>query len=231
MVILVNRGIIVNLQQFLDYRQHCPICGNNLFIEFHSNRKQIVKYENGRITFTMVLEALNKNQMAYKADYSFDLANQSFQVEFFTKEGTHYNDSVPNFLRNRFLDLHQNLEKTKFRFIRECAHVSCMRYRYYSNFFAIDLRHALFDPLIVQIESVGLVHTISGQEDQHRVFRLVNNLPEKKSLLFFWKGVPEEACILWAIPSQGVTNLELPIIPFVSQEETTTRLNNLLIFS
>lgn len=226
-----GQGIIVNLQEFLNYRQNCPVCGNNLFTEFHSNRKQVIKHEDGRLTFTVALEALNKHQTAYKASYSFSLLDQSFQVEFFTKEGLHYYKEAPKFLLQRFMGLHQNLEKTRFRFIRECSAVSCMRYVYYSNFFNIDLKRARFDPLVVQIEGIGLVHTLSEQEDQHRIFRLINHLPEKKSSLFFWKGVPEESCIYWAIPSKGVTNLELPLIPFISQEKTVDRLNNLIVFS
>jgi hypothetical protein len=219
----------MNLQEFINYRKHCPICESQLITQFHSSRKQNIKYENNKLSVFFSLPPLSRKQKTYKVAYSFSLQEFSLAIEFYSKDGaTWYHNKAEGFLRKRFLDLHLNLEKTRFRFLRECT--SCTQYSYYSNFFNINLRSASFENLFLHSESVGLT-TALAEEGLNRIFRLVNIISEKKTYLFFWKGPVGDACVWLPIGIKGVTKIESPLIPFVSKEETTNRLQKLIIFT
>lgn len=219
----------MNLQQFIDFRSKCPICDGNLFTQFHSNRRQVVKYENERAKFTMWLDTLIKKQQPYKAAYSFGLLDNSVVIEFYTKDDKHFYEESPEFLRKRFLELHDNLNKANFRFSRECANNQCLCYNYYSNFFQIDLKRACFEELDVRIEQICLSHPLPNEK--FRNYKLVNHLNLKKTNLSFWKDSMKIDNVYNMIYDSITTNLELPLIPFVSVEETIKRLNSLIIFS
>jgi hypothetical protein len=218
----------MNLQEFIKFRDKCPICHGSLITEFHSNRKQAIRYEDNRVTFTLTLDSVLKRSKPYKASYSFGLADNSVRIEFYTKEGKHFYTESPKFLRDRFLELHNNLRRVNFRFIRECVNRECMRYIYYSNLFDMDLRRASFQSLDVRTETMALSHPL---QVGFRNYLLSNNLVQKKTNLLFWKSPSDVANISNIIPPNNSTNLQLPLIPFVSVEETTKRLNNLIVFS
>lgn len=220
----------MNLQEFIKFRDECPMCRRNLITKFHSNRKQAIRYEDNRAVFTLSLDSTNRKGKHYKASYSFGMTDNSIRIEFYTKDGDRFHEEAPQFLRKRFLELHNNLHKVNFRFIRECVNSSCMRYAYCSDFFDIDLRQASFQPLIVKIESVALVHTLPNS-DEYRHYRMINKLVDKQTNLFFWKNNSRANSLYDPIPGSTSTNLELPLIPFVSVENTTKRLNNLIVFS
>src|SRR5579864_8427822 len=218
----------MNLQEFINFRQLCPICDSSLVTGFHSNRKQLVKCEDNRATFIFDLNSLDIIKKPHKVAYSFGLLDSSFQVEFYTKDDIHYHNHSPDFLRSRFLDLHKNLEKVSdFKFFRGCT--SCRQYAYSSNFFHINLKLGSYDPLQIWSESVGFAHSLG--EEGFRIIQLVNMLKENRSILCLWKNTGGYAHLDAGYLCSGGTTLNLPLIPFVSKEETFARLNKLIIFT
>jgi hypothetical protein len=216
----------MNLKEFIDHRQYCPICETQLVTTFHSARKQTIKIEEHRFQVFFALDGRKSKQKQYAMAYSFDLETLQFQVEFYTKDKATRYETAHDFLRDRFTELHKNLKQ--FRFIRECTF--CEQYSYNTQFFTLELKTANYEPLTVSREEFGLVHQL---KDGHRLYKLSNHYIEGRSQLTFWKGDPCEVKVKDAAPGvwQNPTTLNLPIIPFVSKEATTQRLNSLLIFT
>ena len=219
----------MNLQQFIDYRQYCPMCQTQLETAFHSKRKQVVFTEENQLVVFVLLSGIQQGQKRkepHTIAYVFDLYHNTFQVDFYSKNKHIRYDVVYDDLRKRFLSLHQNLKL--FRFFRECK--GCERYRYDSDHFDMDLSTATFQPISLRCEQFGFAHPAQGG---HRIYKLLNSYPQNTSDLFFWKGERQEArvCVATPAPWQKATELHLPLIPFVSQEKTLERLANLVIFS
>lgn len=217
----------MNLKEFIKHREYCPICDTQLITEFHSSRKQTVKLEEHRFVVFFALDGSKAGQKPYTMSYSFDLTNLSFQVEFYTKDRSTRFETAHDFLLNRFRELHKNLKQ--FQFVRKCSF--CRKYRYSTDKFQLDLKTATHPNLGVWSEDFGLVHLLGGKHE-HRIFKLRNVYGEGSSTLIFCKGQPYDAEVEYNLPKwQPATELKLPIIPFISKEETTQRLNNLIIFT
>lgn len=216
----------MNLKEFIDHKQYCPICDTQLITEFHSSRKQTVKIEEHRFVVFFALDGLKASQKPYAVSYSFDLSDLSFQVEFYTKDRSSRFETAHDFLLNRFKELHKNLKQ--FQFARVCTF--CKRYQYATNKFQMDLKTATHPELRIQSEYFGLLHPLEGKV--YRIYRLQNSYDDNKSVLTFWKGPPDEADMYYNIlPWKKPTELKLPLIPLVYNEETTKRINSLLIFT
>jgi hypothetical protein len=216
----------VNLKEFINHRQYCPICETQLVTLFHSDRRQTIKMEEHHFLVFFALDGRKAGQKQYAMAYSFDLESTDFYVEFYTKDRGSRFETAHDFLRNRFTALHQNLKR--FRFIRECTF--CERYSYTTQYFSLDLRAATYEPLTIWHEDFGLIHPTKGG---HRLYKLFNYHKDGRSHLTFWKGSPDEVKLKDVAPAawQKPTTMDLPIIPFVSTQETTNRLNNLIIFT
>lgn len=216
----------MNLKEFIDHRQYCPLCETQLVTLFHSTRKQTIKMEEHRFLVFFALDGTKVGQKPYATAYSFNLLENVFQVEFYTKDKSARYETGHDFLIKRFLELHKNLKN--FKFVRECTF--CEMYAYSTQQFEMNLRSATFDPINVYSEHFGLVQPI---KDGYRVYKLLNTYSENKSDLTFWKGNPRDARFRQLAPAswQNPTKLYLPLIPFISKEETTKRLSNLIIFT
>lgn len=215
----------MNLKQFIDHRQHCPFCQADLFTAFHSSRKQYIRTEEHRFQTFFVLDSMKSGQKPYSVCYSFGLNHFDFRVEFYSHDRSVRYETAHDFLRTRFLELHKNLKS--FKFIRECG--GCQRYGYRTQPFQLDLKSVRYESLSLHHEDFGMMHPI---EQGYRIYKLSNKYLENQSSLLIWKGVPAEARITTSTPLswRNATELNLPLIPFVSEEETTQRLNNLLSF-
>lgn len=216
----------MNLREFISHKQYCPICETMLISEFHSDRKQVIKLEEHRFLVFFALDGKKSGQKPYAMAYSFDLSRPEFQVEFYSKDKSARFETAHDFLRNRFLELHKNLKQ--FQFVRKCSF--CKKYLYSTGKFQMDLRTATYPELTVQSEDFGLTHPLDQKE--YRIFKLHNIYDEGRSILTFHKGVSTDAEVERNLPIWVKrTELKIPLIPFVSKEETTKRLNNLLIFT
>ena len=214
----------MNLQKFINYRKNCPLCDSDLATGFHSRRRQIIKFEDDKITATFTMDPINRFKKTYQVVYSFNKLDNSFCVDFINQDGNCYEKEVPLFLLDMFRNFNSNLKR--YRFFRECTF--CMKYEYYSNHFFLPTNDSVYPLLSVNEEHLILSKAVGNN---HRFFKLVNNLEDNKSQLLVIKdhikNITMHDWSSWAMAD----HMKLPLIPFVSKNKTLERLDNLLIFS
>ena len=219
----------MNLQGFLDYRNKCPLCDADLVTSFHSNKKQSVKWEDNRMLVIFRLDALKKKQIDYKVGYSFGLKDNSWYVEFYTKDDKKFENDSPDFLRARFKELDKNLGT--YRFYRHCA--KCVCYNYMSNTFILDYKGTTGD-LTINLEYIGMHRQL---EDRYRLFKLSNDYILSKSTIVFGKTetlmVARDDFGMHTMKTQGdwLDEIQTSLIKFTTKEETMDRIQKLIVFS
>ena len=217
----------MNLQEFIDERTMCPICNTALVTQFISSRKQKIKLENDRFVVVFVMKALSANHPDYEVGYAFNPKDNTFHIEFYS-EWDHYKH-VPMHMIDKFKDFHKNLGVCKF--IRKCAF--CNRYSKSSisfdlNFKTGTLDTKFYDGLQTAYESFGL--TLPA-EDGFKIMFLNNfNTMGKSEIFWFRSDMESSARIDWMLP-QKHNKVIVDMIPFISKEDTTKRINNLLTFA
>lgn len=218
----------MNLQEFIDHRTHCPICETALITQFISSRKQKIKIENNRLLVTFVMKGMRLNQPDYEVGYSFDYNSNHFFVEFYSEWD--HNKQVPMHMIEKFREFHTNLGTCKF--FRRCTF--CNRYSKSSTPFTLDFKKCamdtgIFDGLQIAYESFGLT---LPTEDGVKIMFLSNfHSPIEQSTLTWFRGNKEDDARLdWIIPANH-SKVTVSLVPFVSKEETTQRVNKLLIFA
>jgi hypothetical protein len=220
----------MNLQQFIDYRKNCPICDQQLKLVFHSKKRQSHRYEDGRLIFLFDLLPLKKKQQHYKVGYSFGLEDNSYYIEFFTKDGKRFDDEAPDFLIERFKELDKNL--LAYRFFKYCPNCSC--YNYFSNNFL--LKKIYTRSLDVETEYIGMSQPIVNK---YKIYKLLNNYTDGVSSLIFGRHWAKEiarddsggTAMIHSPAGSKLEIMQTAIIKFVSKEETMQRLNKLIVFS
>jgi hypothetical protein len=221
------QGHPVNLNELIKHRTTCPFCSEKLVTYFHSTRRQTIKYDDNRIIAIFDMNSLNKTQVNYKVGYSFCLEDNSFQIEFFTDDGTIYFNAINTDMMKKFMEFHRNLGG-RYSFSRKCTF--CKKYTYSSKQFGLNFKTS-------QTEDTSLAHesfafALSTTEGASKVIILSNKylFDSPISEIHFWRGLPEDANYDRPYPP-GHQLLVLPFIPFVSIQETANRINGLLIFS
>lgn len=223
----------MNLKEFIDQRINCPICDTSLITNFISNRKQKIKIENDKFVVIFVMKALRTNQQDYEVGYAFNPLDNTFSIEFYSEwDNTNH---VPMHLIEKFREFHNNLLSTTSgigRFIRKCTF--CNRYTKSSTHFNLDLKNSkldtlLWDGLQIAYESFGL--SIPA-EDGHKIIHLSNfHVPQPQSRIMWFRADKEDHTRLdWTLPAK-YSEVTVPLVPFISKEETTKRVNNLLTFA
>ncbi len=215
----------MNLQEFLSYREHCPICNSKLVTCFHSEKKQSIRIEDNRLLVTFWLNALKKHQINYKVGYSFGLTDNSWYVEFYNKDDVRFEIDSPQFLRDRFKELDSNLGS--YKFYRHCT--ECRRYNYSTNGFALNYKKARINKLCLNMEFFGLS---IPTDDGHKLYRLLNDYMSNKSTLMFGRGAVDRLTYYDPAGSNyGFQLLKTPLIKFTSSAETIDKLNKIILFS
>jgi hypothetical protein len=178
------------------------------------------------MTVQFPLDSLKEGQKDYRTAYSFGMHDNSFEAEFYTKEGVHFEKAAPTFLLERFRELHKNLKV--YKFFRGCS--LCRMYAYGSQQFDIDLRLSIFGEINVWSEKALLS---SPLEEGHRVYSLTNFLVEDRSEVRVWKT--DDVKMLhgyWEITPMGADHIKMnTVFPLTAPKETAARLSKLLIFS
>ena len=226
----------MNIGEFLNYRKACPICDSGLTISFLPSRKNAARYENGRLLITSAMSGLKKGQGDYKVGYSFGLNDDSFAIEFFDNIETDtvgsYYGITPIHLIEKFKKLDTNLGGA-YRFCMRCT--NCKRYQVDSSYFALDFKTATIEDIEIDLETIGLTIPI---EDKFKIIIMANFIGvmanyEPQTILTYWRSNNEkEAQIDFMISKISQPNeITLPLIPFVSREETAHRLDKLITFS
>jgi hypothetical protein len=216
----------MNIREFINYRNDCPICNEKLTTFFHSEKHQRFKYEDGRLVAIFRLNGIKKHHIDYKVGYSFGMEDNSWQIEFYNQDEIRFESDSPNFLIKRFRDLDSNLKN--YKFYRVC--MKCHSYNYSSNLFNLDFKTKKVIPLYIDSEYFGLSYKTN---DEYRIYKLINFYNLNKSHLIYGKSQSENATKSdWAWPlNVDFKLLETGLIKFSSKVEVVNRINKLLIFS
>lgn len=221
----------MNLQEFIDHRTHCPICDTALITQFISPRKQKIKLENDRFVVQFVMKAMSTNQPDYEVGYSFNPRDNTFFIEFYS-EWDHKNH-VPMHMLEKFREFHNNLtSEGSCKFYRRCTF--CNRYSKASTPFKPQFKTGtldtgMFDGLQIAYESFGLT---LPTEDGFKIMFLSNFYSpiEQSELMWFRAEDESSARVDYMIPAKH-SKVIVPLVPFVSKETTTKRVDTLLMFA
>lgn len=213
----------MNLKEFINYRFKCPLCDSPLAMSFHSKKWQNMKYEGDRMNIMFRMDKMNRSRKPYKIIYSFALNDNSFYIDFLSKEEQPFENEAPKHLMVRFRELDKNLKS--YRFYKDCA--SCGCYMYSSNRFNLDFKKAVVHDLYIQDEYFGLsTPTTNG----YRVFKLTNNYALNQSTLIYGTEVSD----VWKRSDSNCHDMDmlrLSLLKFSSKDEMIDRLKKLLVFS
>lgn len=218
----------MNLRDFLDYRKDCLSCGLPLTTYLHSQRQQTIRFEDDRLLVMFYLSPLNKAQIDYKVGYSFGLDDNSWYVEFYTKDDKKFENDSPNFLISRFKELDKNL--VSYEFGRSCS--NCHSYFYRSNIFLLDKRDASIlcpeGTLEIQQEYIGIATPLN--DGLFKILKVLNRYDKKSCLLGYGQTKHHYAACVH-VAHEKLSSIEIPIINIANKQEIAARLNKLLIFS
>src|SRR5260370_42333140 len=200
----------MNLKEWIDHRKCCPVCEAPLITYLHSQRRQSIRYEDGRVIVIFALYGLKNKGNHHKVGYSFSLLDNSYCIEFYDKELNKIEEPAPSLIK-KFKELNANLGD--YKLYRLCE--SCLRYNYASNYFKIDLKNNQLDPWKVRSEYFGLIQNYGGaKDDRYRVYRLFNfyGSGKEESFLFYW--ITSDANVARSDYGQPAiaTSLHLPLI-------------------
>lgn len=226
-MVTLSTGERMNLQDFIDLRSHCPMCGTALITKFISDRKQKSRLENDRYVAIMVMRGMRSCEPDYEAGYSFGMKDNSLSIEFYNEWDM--SNHVSTYMIKIFRDFHKNMAASRLRFSRKCGF--CFKYELRSQLVNIDLKKANYSS--INLSSESFVFTIPAGEDK-KFIRLDNHIEWNKSDMFWWRS--DKDCKLdyrldWSPQNNCSHRFSLPLIPFISKEETGKRLSNLITFS
>ncbi len=213
----------MNLQDFIDLRSHCPMCGTALVTKFISDRKQKNRLENDRYSAILVMRGMRSCEPDYEVGYSFGLQDNSLSIEFYNEWDM--KNHASSYMVKIFKEFHKNISKSEFRFLRTCGF--CFKYEMRSFRIDLDLKTATYSSIEPSTES--FVFTLPS-EGEKRYIRLDNHVQWGKSDLWWWRSDMDYR-LDWPLRSNCNNRLDLSPIPFISKEETGRRLSNLITFS
>lgn len=209
----------MNLREFLEYRKQCPLCDSKLDAVYLFNRTRFVSNIDGEVQVTIKLDPLSRMQKTYNVTYCLGLDSNLFKVEFSNKDSVRYQDKIDIFLHERLKDLNKNMKG--YSFLQVCN--DCRNYHYVSSKFNLESTMSTYPSIDIHYEQFTLIQSLSGSKA--KIFRLTNY--ESQSELM----IREEYHVFGETNTAKFETLMLPLIPFVSKEQTLERLKNLLIFS
>lgn len=216
----------MNLQEFINYRELCPICDSPIKFSFHSRKKQRKILEDNRHVIMFELRGLKKNQKNIFFGYSINSETNDFFIDFYSSDKNRLTDQVNMSLIERFKEYYSNAGS--FRASLECN--SCFRYSLISEPIEIDFESKQILPIEISTEYFGLVTNEKDEHHNYGVYRLTNYFKANESKLVYFKCDNVYGAELYQIP-YGESYIELPLIKFVSYKETTNRVSKLLTFS
>jgi hypothetical protein len=216
----------MNLQEFINLREKCPICDTALITRIDANRKQKTRIENDRHVSVMIMRGMGVNNPDYEVGYTFGYNDYSLGIEF-------YNEwNVSNYhtlhMMKIFKEFHNNIQRgtADFSFLRTCGF--CFKYEMRTFRIDLNLEDASYSSISPSVES--FIFTIPT-EDEFKFIRLDNHIKWNESDLSWWRSSNKEYRIGWSDQNNYSRQLALPYIPFISKEETEKRLSTLIIFS
>lgn len=213
----------MNLQEFLNYKKECPICSSLLVTAFHSSKRQKHRYEDDRFLVLFDLNSIKKGQTTYKVGYSFGLKDNSFHIEFYTKDEIRFENETPLFLIDRFKLLDKNLTRS-YKIYKHCG--ICNRYNYSSNEFVLNYKSCSTGDLSVHKEYAVMCR---DTDNGCKVYKMLNYYSSNETWLNYGKSRSSLDCDNVSLDFPGM--IKTGIIPFTTHDETIERLKLLITFS
>lgn len=216
------------LQEFINLRKNCPMCDAGLITKFDAGRKSKHRLENDRLISVLVMRGMRSCEPDYEVGYSFGLNDNSLAIEFYNEWDMRNHAST--YMCDLFKKFHSNMKGIRWHFTRTCGF--CFKYEISTKPIEIDLKTATFTPL--EVEDETFVWAFPTEDGQHRYILLDNHRndanTENISELCWWRSDADYR-VEWPVPPNYSIKRDLPLIPFISEEETGRRVSNLLIFS
>lgn len=204
----------MNLQEFLQYRTHCVCCGEPLIAKINST-KQVTTSDNVS-EFEIGLKAIKRGHKSYVTKFTVLNATNDFCVAFKqAKKDEPFLGYVPIHIINR---LKEYFENNKCYIVASCP---CKMYNYLSNRFELDYKTGKLPDITLEEENVFEFWLKSGKK-----MWLKNNYNTEETCLY---SPPDSRYSSKYSSISEVT--KIPIVKLTTLEETTVRINKLLIFS
>lgn len=213
---LVRCWRIMNLQDFINYKTHCPLCDEQLKNVFNS-KGRAVELQDDKFCITINLKSLKRGQKNYQALIIVDPVTNDFQVEFQRLGGRRLGDSTPLFLIQRFKEFISNSLNCKVY-----SYCTCENFSYHSQYFTFDFKSSIFSDLLLDTEMFNAVPL-----NDNLICNINNYHYSKETIVSVFK--PPANSVL----SMG-TDISLPLTMLPTKKELANVLNrvkNLLIFS
>ena len=147
----------MNLQEFLNYRTNCLVCGENLYTKFHSNRKQSIKIIDDIFSVRFFVHNLNTKHFIgnsngkyskYKIEYNIKLNDNSVYIDFYDE----YNKKL-EYIERQLIDYYHQFDRHMFSYkIYKICY--CGQYAYHSNNFNIDYYNQSIGKLDINSENI-----------------------------------------------------------------------------
>lgn len=208
----------MNLKDFINYRDACPFCNSKLVLTFRA-RKQSVKVEDDWVKFRYDLKPLKRGQHLFKVEYCFNMKNNDFYIEFYNSV-CEVLETVSLSIIKRFIEFHKH--GADLFFGKECRY--CKSYFYNSNNLTLVYKEFKVGNLEIYCEDIWFISNNMNKQIGLHNFYLSNksevhiiNISDPKGDLSF--------------PDLSSSKIEIPLVPFISKEETLKRLENLILFS
>ncbi len=214
----------MNLQGFLDHRTHCPFCGNELFTNYHCARRQTLRFEEDRMIFISRLDdyPYRISGVKYKIGYSFDPKGDGWCAEFYDGENKRLRQ-IPMHLIRKLMD---KIDKSTYQpscFIKQCTSRLCGMYACGTTDFDLDFKRP-----IITFDIQEEVFTLGQESESGLKTFVLRNRPMENATHLSCSVDPSASTKIYP---GNTTTIKLPLIPFVSKEETLARLNKLIVFS
>lgn len=211
----------MNIKQFLEYKNTCPLCNKNLTAFFTSKKRKIDELNNDWCQVFINLLHMKKYQKAYTAALYIHKYSNSFFVDFFRKDGSLVADSVPITLLHSFQNFIKNVGTNSI--YRTCNY--CNQYNYNYNNVTLNYLNATIEPLAIHYEYFEIIQTV---DDGYQHFRLYNNYIENKSELYYNKST-EYYIPRWNMVIKSPF-IKTSLIKF-SDNNLINKLNKIVLFS
>jgi hypothetical protein len=211
----------MNVKEFLESRKNCPFCDTPLITSFNGGRNTI-RLSDDKLVAIYTMKAMKNSQPDYRVGYSFSLKDNSFCIEFYTEWDT--NNMVPKHLLDKF-DSYSANRGGRHCITRKCSF--CHRYVMSSNFFDLNYETCLVEDLKISFEMYAMS---IPTDDGYKIITLANH-PPLYSTIRWWRSQSDDVVLNTAYSFKYSEKKISTIIPFISKEETTERLNKLITFA
>jgi hypothetical protein len=213
----------MNLKQFMERGQVCPICSSNsMDLLSGFTCASPYRYENNNLIFTREMRALNKNNKHYKVEYCIDKITSEFTIEFILNDKRL--NYVPLSVLKRFKELDKNIRP--YIFSRKCT--NCKRYQYWSDLMVLNYKTCNLGDFNINFEYYGVYKKI---ESKYRIFKIDNDYINKKCIIHCIDSEDLYLAEFLNFPNDRPLTFNISPIKFTTEHEITERLNKLLVFT